>query len=512
MKSYNCLTPVIYQNTLVLWSIVIIITILSAGCHRHTVKVAPIPEPVAPDTPSVTVVNSHLHGWQQAEALYEKKLADNPTEKIKDKLRQIRFLILLRQIEENIPNPHIAEIIEDLCAGDERGKRLCEVAKWVQNGKKFEELKLNYHAFTEDDPFFESYLTLLLFQNAPQFDVFSLAESLATTNSPMFLYMNPYALISINPDEFEKLYPDFAEGFVVLAEQLFNGTKYSLSRKFYQKALELIPDYTKALSGIGDIYYAIEDYERALHYYNLALRHVPADITVLFRKGLTLHQFKRYEESNDVMDHMLRLDTAQDKQVGGTLQYYHGQGYYIKAYNHYLLNDRVKAREFVDSAKKLLPQQRHTEIRYLSGMLFYESQDWESARQEFMSLNGASCNASLHLGFIHEKLNAANENTMPAEKASEHESVPFFIEAATCMRSEISLFASRINNFDLSAFEPVEQERIKSNLNRKLLNLKNSSSSDIKLIIDRIDEYVSGSRKRELSIHLDSILKSLDRY
>ena len=386
MKSHNRLAPFTDKNVFGLWSIIIVITILSVGCHHHTVKVAPISEPtisgtssvttgtssVTTDTPSVTVVNSHLYGWQQAEALYEKELAANPTEKIKDKLRQIRFLILLRQIEENIPNARAIEILESLCTGDERDKRLCEIAKWAQNGKKSEELPAGYFVFTEDDPVFENYLTLLLFKATPQADVFSLSAPLATANSPMFLYLYPYAIASMKPDDFAKFYPDFAEGFVVSAEQLFNESKHSLSRKFYQQALELIPDYTKAISGIGDIYYALEDYERALHHYNLVLQHVPADISVLFRKGLTLHQSGRYEESHGAIDRMLRLGDTQSKQVNGgqNAQHYHGQGYYIKAYNYHLSNDPVRAREYVDLAKELLPDSRHTEIRYLSGILF----------------------------------------------------------------------------------------------------------------------------------------------
>ena len=315
--------------------------ILLAGCHRGAVKTVP-PVDAGVFEISGPVINSHLYGWRQAETLYEKEFKIRPTKEIEEKLEQIRFLILVRQIEEDIPDPKTGEMIENLCAENTYDKRLCKIVKWVQNGKKNEELKSDLFIPAKNDPVFENYLTLFLFQAAPSFDAFSLLEPFETEKqSALFLYMNPRVIMSMEPDEFESNYPYFAEGFVFIADQMFRKSKYRIPRELYQKALDLIPNYTKALSGIGDIYYALEDYERALHHYTMALRYAPSNITIIYRKGLSLHQLRRYAESNDTIDQMLGLYVVQSKLADSMpdAQYYQGQGYYIKAYNYYLLND-----------------------------------------------------------------------------------------------------------------------------------------------------------------------------
>ena len=493
-------------------NIIIIAMIILSGCHRNAV-ITVTPADATIFEISEPVINSHLSGWRRAEILYEKEFNIKPTKEIAEKLEKIRFLILIRQIEEDIPDPNADEMIRTLCAEDVYDKRLCEIVKWVQNGKKNEELIAELFIPVKNDPVFENYLTLFLFQTIPSFDAFSVLESFKPIKqSPLFLYMNPRIIASMDPAEFEKTYPYFAEGFVLLADQMFETRKYRLSREFYQKTLKLIPNYTKALSGIGDIYYMLEDYERALHNYNMVLRYAPSDIAAMYRKGLSLQQLKRYEESNDTIDKMLLLDTIQSNLVNGifTAQYYKGQGNYIKAYNYYLLNNNIKSREFVDLAKKTIPSS--FEFNYLSGVLFYESNELESARQDFMrSLDGSNCHAPLHLGFVYEKLDATNENIVNDKEAFMHRSVPSFLEAAECFDKSVQSLNRAINEFAFSEFEPAEQERLKNEMTKKLTSLRTFSTQIIKNINDRIDEYVSATEKYIISEYLVEILSRLEK-
>ena len=493
---------------------IIVVMILLTGCHRNAV--IPV-SPVDADRFMISeaAIEHHLYGWQQAEILYEKEFNIRPTKEIEGKLKQLRFLILIREIEEEIYNPRAGEIVEYLCTGDDPyDKRLCEIVKWVQNGKKAEELNSSCFIPVKDDPVFENYLSLLLFQAVPQADVFSLLKPLETKKqSPLFLYMNSRALTSVEPAEFEKDYPHFTEGFVFLAEQLFLKNKYRSSREFYQKSLELIPNYTKAILGIGDIYYALDDYERALHHYNMALRYIPSDSEALFRKGLTLHQLKRHEESNDIIDKMLQAGVVriQNKWVSGipAAQYYQGQGYYVKAYNHYLLKDDIKSREFVDLSKKQLPYPYFPEPVYLSGVLFYNSQELEASLQEFLSIrNVGNCNVPLHIGFIYEKLDAANQNIDNGEMSPYPRAILPFLETAACLDRGVQSLNNSINEFDFSEFEQVEQERMKTDMAIKLTTLKTSSRSTVETIISRIDEYAL-ARKKELLESLNEILSRL---
>ena len=491
-------------------NIIIIALILLTGCHRNTVKTA-LPSDADRFEISESIINSHLYGWLQAEILYEKEFNIRPTKEIEEKLRQIRFLILVRQIEEGIPDPKADETIQALCKEDIYDKRLCEIVKWVQNGKKYEELNSSHFIPARNDPVFENYLTLFLFQAVPPFDAFSLLESFETTKqTPLFLYMNPRSIFPMEPADYASIHPHFAEGFIALAEHLFRGNKYRLSREFYNKALELIPNYTKALLGLGDIYYALEDYERAMHHYNMVLRYAPADIAAMYRIGLALHQLGRYDESNSTIDRMLRIDTVQDGRVSGipAVQYYQGQGYYIKAYNQYLLNDPVGSRKFVDMAKSLLSFS--PESYYLSGILFYESLELEAARQDFMSaIDGRNCQVPLHLGFIYEKLDVANKNIVGDKDTSVHRSIPHFLEAAACLDSGVRTLNSTINGFDFSEFEPHEQERMKRNMVRRLTNMRSSSILIAENIIYRIDEYEFLPEKEKHLQYLNGILSRL---
>ena len=491
-------------------NIIIIAMILLCGCHRNAVTIVTPVDTVIFEI-SEPVINSHLSGWLRAERLYEDEFNIKPTKEIAEKLEKIRFLILIRQIEEDIPDPKADEKIRTLCAEDTYDKRLCEIVKWVQNGKKNEELKSELFIPVKSDPVFENYLTLFLFQTIPPFDAFSVLEPFkAIKQTPLFLYMNPRVMASMVPVEFGKSYPDFAEGLVALADQMFETGKYKLSRDFYQKTLDLIPNYTKALSGIGDIYYVLEDYERALHNYNIVLRYAPSNIAAMYRKGLSLQQLKRYEESNDTIDKMLLLDAIQNKLINGifTAQYYTGQGYYIKAYNYYLLNNNMKSREFVDLAKKTIPSS--FEPNYLSGILFYESNELESARRDFMnSLDGSNCHAPLHLGFVYEKLDDANKNIASDNETSMHRSVPSFLEAAECFNKNVQSLNRAISEFDFSEYESAEQERLKREMTNKLTSLRTLSAQIVENITNRIDEYVPASEKHIIFEYLKEVLSRL---
>jgi hypothetical protein len=263
---------------------------------------------------------------------------------------------------------------------------------------------------------------------------------------------------------------------------------------------------------LGNIYfYVLEDYGKSTYYYDAALKRDPSSAAALFGKGLVLQQLGSYPESNAVLDRMLELNLARNKWIDGVpdAQYYRGEGSYVKAYNHYLMKDPAKARELVDSAKKSMPDS--AEINYLSGLLFYESKDMESARLDFLRVAGmGNCDALLHLGLIYEQLAATNGNQpLPGEKESANEkSIQYLVQTGVCMESAIGSLSYKIRTIDLSELEPGEQAFLKSRMDRRLSDLRLSSCSTIETIIGRIS--TNSAPRREVFLkYLNEILTRL---
>lgn len=64
----------------------------------------------------------------------------------------------------------------------------------------------------------------------------------------------------------------------------------------FQKALAIDPKMIPANLGVGDVYYARQQYRQALFYYQAALTG-PTDITAQFRLALTYLRLRQYEEA-----------------------------------------------------------------------------------------------------------------------------------------------------------------------------------------------------------------------
>jgi tetratricopeptide (TPR) repeat protein len=451
---------------------------------------------------------SHLYAWRQAETFYKKAYDITQSPEIRKKLLLARFLILIRQIDEGIPYALSAEVTRELCAGDSYQKTLCGIAEWLKNGKNPAFLKANPPIFRGKNPTLDSYLNLLLFQATPQIDAFSKENATDSSSalSPLFLYLNDWKLTLMNPEEFEAIYPQFAEGYKSLADSLFLKKKYRLAQKFYQKSVVLIPDYVKAHIGLGNLYlFGMEDPSRALGYYTKALEADGVNVPALFGQGLSLNQMGKYTESNNVLDRMLPDNPIpiQWPTPDNEAKYYKGQTYYIKASNQHLLNDAVKARQFIDSARKLLPDS--PEISYLSGILFYQSHDLESSRRDFLLATERGshpiCDAQFHLGLIHNQLNGSTENpSITAGKSAtgssplagsgrtfENEPIEtraqqYFLSAALCMESSVGSLAYQIKNLDSLDLDKKELQLFKSRLENRLSELRTTSLSTIERI------------------------------
>lgn len=498
-----------------LWiaSLLIPVLLIPIGCRSKQV-VVPAPKVNTEANAYVAEADAHsrdfhLYGWRKAEALYQKAYALTGSDAIKGKLLLTRFLIFIRQIDEDIPNSASDDIIRELCAGDGHQRTLCSIAKWYKDGKIAGQIKLDRPMFKGEDPNLDSYLNLLLFDAIPRRDAFTVSD----IQSPLFLYLNPGKLLAMDTADIEKNYPQFAEAYDHIAESLFQKKKYRAARVYFHKAIELIPDYTHAYIGLGNIYfYALEDYERALRYYETALGRDPSSPAALWGKGLSLHRLGRHEESNAVANQLLDVQIAQDKWIGDVpnSRYYQGQGNYLKAYNHHLMKDPIRAREFVNLARTFLPD--YEGINYLSGLLYYQAKDLESARKDFQNViqrGNYNCSAQLHLGLIYLQFKNSVESPVPSDE-SEKKAYTYLLGAGACMESAVFSLRTEVNLLDSTDLEPQERFVLKGRMQKKLLDEHLSSCSTIEMIISELSKDGSSEKSVYLNL-LNEILLRLRR-
>jgi len=221
------------------------------------------------------------------------------------------------------------------------------------------------------------------------------------------------------------------------------------------------------------------------------LKRDPSSAAALFGKSLVLQQIGEYAESNAVLERMLAGRLSRNLWIDGIpdVQYYQGEGNYLKAYNYYLMKDAGKARLFVDAAAKFMPDA--AEIRYLSGLLYFESKELEPARRDFLrvaQMGNYNCNAQLNLGFIYEKYKetygakpSEGEKEAPAKK-----SLQYFVASAGCMDAVVGSLGYQIKNLNSIELDAQELATLKARLENKLTEARLSANSNVEKILERI--------------------------
>ncbi len=91
--------------------------------------------------------------------------------------------------------------------------------------------------------------------------------------------------------------PYTAEEFAASASAKQALGRYDEALAEYNKALELRPDYARALINRGIIYRHLKQYDKALADYNRTLELIPDSPSTLYNRGITYRHLERYEEA-----------------------------------------------------------------------------------------------------------------------------------------------------------------------------------------------------------------------
>lgn len=86
----------------------------------------------------------------------------------------------------------------------------------------------------------------------------------------------------------------------------FGGNEPVMIR-YYDEAIKIEPNYTKAWAGKGYALYRLKKYEEAISCFDKAITLNPNDASVWEHKGLALHELRKYEEAISCFDEIIRI-------------------------------------------------------------------------------------------------------------------------------------------------------------------------------------------------------------
>jgi tetratricopeptide (TPR) repeat protein len=444
--------------------LLLLFTPLWHGCATRKVPQATIPVNLQAENHlregDIHLDKLHLRGWREAVLHYEQAYQIRPAGEIRDKLLLTLCLLHCREADQQIHFTDRLSRIRELCAADPTPKNLAlsELAAAYGVRKPDTEterrVKLAFQDLLLEGSAAHSYLYLLWLTacQSPELDFTKIQFGERHGASPLAIYEG----LAEQPEDWETAFPDFVELFLERGETLFSYREYRKAREYYRKALDLLPDYTRAIHGLSQIaFFGLQDYEQALALYEASLAIDPDSVYARFGKGAALHQLGKYSESNLVLDGLLRTGSVRWQVLGKKqTDYFRGEAYYYKAYNYFLLNNRDQARIQVDEARLILP--RSAGICYLSGLLHFQVGRFDLAEADLQIVlkeGSANCGVPYHLGLI---LNHRQTD----------EDVGYFLTLATCLQNSLKALERNIEEVAQLDLAPDEKAALRSKIAR----------------------------------------------
>jgi tetratricopeptide (TPR) repeat protein len=479
--------------------------VIGTGCHKSAPLPQSVPNPQISETASrgdEWFQRGHLYGWRKAEDYYARAAAISPNPVLREKLLLTRVLLLARCLDEDVPAPDLEQKVAAACAMPvgARAGWLCsfinkysapiEVAKEPvppeDPGKTLlPDLKPGEEALG-------SYLRIL-YSQAFRLELpkdFVQTESGKFGDSPLFQYHNLRRIAAKGTDALEKERPDFAELFLLLAERRLQAERYRESRAYATKVLELVPEYTRAINALGTIQlYVLEEFSAALQHFESSLRYDPTSTGGLFGRGVVLHHIGSSEQSNRTFDVLLGTDLSRRGRFDtSNVRYYRGMARYYQAYNHFRMFHPEQARSLIDTAKQDAPNSE--QVNYLSGVLYFNANKAEEARQDFhrvLAISTSNCDAYNYLGLIYID-------------QDETKAINYFLGMCSCASTAIRTFERQMASVPKLDLDPSDQENLRSKLQQKIAEARKTASDQITNAITLVD--LAKDEKKDLYIKL----------
>jgi len=184
--------------------------------------------------------------------------------------------------------------------------------------------------------------------------------------------------------------PRFFEGYYHLGDLSLREGKLLEAEKNYLKAEEGLSVSPQVNILLASIYFATEEFDRSLEYYDKTLALSPEYRDAILGKALCLSYQQKFPHAIEVLNGLIKLGF-----------YLIGEGNYWLAWNEHELKDNAAAQLHIEESKGRLPT--NSEVYGLAGTIALEKGEAERAEREFLEAlkyNAANTEALFGLGKI----------------------------------------------------------------------------------------------------------------
>jgi len=239
----------------------------------------------------------------------------------------------------------------------------------------------------------------------------------------------------------------FHEIYYFLGEEAFKRRLFITAEKNFLECFKHIPESLPTVISLASIYFAFEELDKSLNFYDKAIAMVPEFREALLGKASCLSYLEKHEEAIEVCNEILRL--------GG---YYLGDTHYWLAWNQNELERLDEAWETVEKCKTYFIG--YSQVFSLAGVIAYKREEKKVAEknfQEALRLDPNNCEAAFYLGKIY------------ADRQEWAKSGEYYEKAALCQRGKELALERNLAEIEDSGFS---EERKQKLISKKKAQLK----------------------------------------
>ncbi len=216
--------------------------------------------------------------------------------------------------------------------------------------------------------------------------------------------------------------PEFSETNYHLGEISLREGRLLEAEAYLLKAYEAIPESPQTRILLAGIYFATEEFDRSLEFYDGTLQVSPAYRDALLGKAICLSYLGKYEEAIPVLERILELG-----------YWLIGEAHYWLGWNLHELKRDPEALRHIDEAKSRLPT--NSEVFGLAGTLSLDLGELDRAEKDFLEslkYNAANTESLFGLGTVTGRRDRWGESGAYYEKAGQA-----FESAETALKTKI---------------------------------------------------------------------------
>lgn len=252
--------------------------------------------------------------------------------------------------------------------------------------------------------------------------------------SARFTRDNVATLTSLQHADPEFVDVDYPMGKYALANPEAPDQEEALRR--FQSAAAAFPSSAAIAVSIGNLYQTWEEWKESLTAYDRALTLVPSHPDALLGRTISLSNLEQ---------HQAAIDAATRLIDGG--QWFLGQAFYWRAWNHYNLGNNAAARSDADRTRTLMV---NSAVFLLSGLIEWKGPRLPSAETEFeqsVAMDFGQCLGALYLGGVR------------VEQSKVPEAIAAMQQARQCYDLSIAVHRASIEKINAGAGTPATKAR-----------------------------------------------------